>query len=264
MSFALGNNMDKFLKTAIEAAKEAGKIQLERRGNMGKICYKGDINIVTEVDLLCEKKIVKIIKDNYPEHSILTEEKGETLTGSDYKWIIDPIDGTTNYAHDFPCYCSSIALELKGEIVLCAVYQPVLDELFFAQKGKGAFLNRHKIHVSKTKTLLESLLATGFAYDVHESEIDNMDHFTDFIKKAQSIRRPGSAVLDLCYVALGRFDGFWELKLQPWDVAAGILLIEEAGGKVTGISGEKYSIYSKNILASNGFIHQDMINVLNC
>ncbi len=254
--------MDQFLETAIEAAKEAGKIQLQRRGNMGKISYKGDINIVTEVDLLCEKKIVEIIQDNYPEHSILTEEKGEIITKSDYKWIIDPIDGTTNYAHDFPCYCCSIALEFKGEIIAGAVYQPTLNELFTAQKGKGAFLNGQKIFVSKISTFKESLLVTGFAYDVHESKVDNIDHFTNFIKRAQAVRRPGSAALDLCYVAAGRFEGFWEFKLHPWDVAAGVLFVKEAGGKVTGIAGEDYSIYSKNILASNDLLHKEMIQVL--
>ena len=254
--------MDQLLETAIKAAKEAGKIQLERRGHIGKIDYKGDINLVTEVDLLCEKKIIEVIKNNYPDHSILTEETGEALTGSEYKWIIDPIDGTTNYVHDFPFFCSSVAVEIKGDLLVGAVYQPVLNELFTVQKGKGAFLNGNRIYVSKNNSLRSSLLATGFAYDVHKSETDNINHFTNFLKQAQAIRRPGSAALDLCYVAAGRFDGFWELKLYPWDVAAGILLVQEAGGKVTGMAGEKYSIYSKNILASNGLIHQDMIDVL--
>ncbi len=255
--------MDPFLKIAVEAAKEAGKIQLKHRNNIGKTYYKGDINLVTEVDLLCEKKILEIIKNNYPEHSILAEEKGEALTGSDYKWIIDPIDGTINYAHDFPCYCASIALEFKKDLVIGVVYQPVLNELFTTQKGKGAFLNGNKISVSKSNRVKDSLLATGFAYDVHDSEIDNIDHFTNFIKRAQGIRRPGSAAMDLCYVAMGRFDGFWELKLHPWDVAAGVLLVQEAGGKINGIGGEDYSIYSKNIFASNGLIHQEMANILN-
>ena len=255
--------MDQFLKIAVEAAKEAGKIQLKHRNHVGKIYYKGDINLVTEVDLLCEKKIIEIITNNYPEHSILAEEKGEALTGSDYKWIIDPIDGTVNYAHDFPCYCVSIALEYKKDVLIGVVYQPVLNELFTTQKGKGAFLNGNKISVSKSNRLKDSLLTTGFAYDVHDSEIDNIDHFTNFIKRAQAIRRPGSAAMDLCYVAMGRFDGFWELKLHPWDVAAGVLLVQEAGGKVSGIGGEDYSIYSKNISASNGLIHQEMANILN-
>lgn len=254
--------MDHFLKTAIEAAKEAGNIQLKRRDNIGEIKYKGDINIVTEIDILCEQKIIEIIKDHYPEHSILSEERGEILTKSDFKWIIDPIDGTTNYAHGFPCYCSSVALEFKGDVIVGVVYQPVLDELFTVQKGKGAFLNGNRIRVSKTMTLKKSLLATGFAYDVHKSEINNIDHFTNFIKQSQAVRRPGSAALDLCYVAAGRFEGFWELKLHPWDVAAGVLLVQEGGGMVTGIAGGNYSIYSSNILASNGLIHLDMVNVL--
>jgi len=254
--------MQNFLKTAIEAAKEAGKIMLERSGDPGKIDFKGRINLVTEVDLLCEKKIITVIKDNYPDHSILAEEQGETLASSTFKWIIDPIDGTTNFAHDFPLYCSSIALEIKGDIQIGTVYVPVLDELFIAQKGKGASLNGNKIHVSKTDTLRASMLATGFAYDVHETEMDNVNHFKNFLKQARAVRRPGSAAIDLCYVAAGRFDGFWELNLHPWDVAAGVLLIQEAGGNVTGMAGENYSIYSNNILASNGLIHRNMVNVL--
>lgn len=254
--------MDHFLEIAIEASKEAGQIMLERRGHPGKIDYKGRINLVTEVDLLCEKKIIEIIKDNFPDHSILAEEGGGTTTNSDYKWIIDPIDGTTNFAHDFPLYCSSIALEIKGEVLIGVVYVPVLDELFTAQKEKGAFLNNKKIQVSKSNTLRESMLATGFAYDVHETDMDNVIHFKNFLKQARAVRRPGSAAIDLCYVAAGRFDGFWEFNLYPWDVAAGVLLIQEAGGKVTGVAGKSYSIYSNNILASNGLVHRDMVNIL--
>lgn len=235
---------------------------LQRRGQPGKIDYKGKINLVTEVDLLCENKIIEIIKDSFPDHSILAEEGGGTTTNSDHKWIIDPVDGTTNFAHDFPMYCTSIALEVKGEVVVGVVYVPVLDELFSACKGEGAFLNGKKIHVSKSNVLQESMLATGFAYDVHETEVDNVTHFKNFLKKTRAVRRPGSAAIDLCYVAVGRFDGFWEFSLHPWDVAAGVLLIEEAGGKVANMAGEKYSIYSDNILASNGLIHQDMIDVL--
>ena len=254
--------MDQFLKTAIKAAKEAGKIMLKRRGHPGKIDYKGRINLVTEVDLLCEKKIIEVIKNNYPDHSILAEESGETTTDSDYKWIIDPIDGTTNFAHDFPFYCSSIALEIKENIQIGVVYLPVLDELFTVQKGKGAFLNDKKIQVSKANTLQESMLATGFAYDVHETDMDNVNHFKNFLKQARAVRRPGSAAIDLCYVAAGRFDGFWEFNLYPWDVAAGVLLIQEAGGRVTNMAGENYSIYSDNILASNGLVHRDMVKIL--
>ena len=254
--------MDHFLKTAVIAAKQAGQIMLKRRGYPGKIDYKGRINLVTEVDLLCEKKIIEVIKNNYPDHSILAEERGEIATDSDYKWIIDPIDGTTNFAHDFPFYCSSIALEIKGTIQIGVVYVPVLDELFAVQKGNGAFLNDKKIQVSKCNMLKTSMLATGFAYDVHETDMDNVNHFKNFLKQARAVRRPGSAAIDLCYVAVGRFDGFWELNLHPWDVAAGVLLIQEAGGKVTGMAGENYSIYSNNILASNRGIHRDMVNVL--
>lgn len=251
-----------FKKIAIKAALKAGDILNKNRGRVKKVDYKGKINIVTEIDLLSEKTILKIIKKNFPDHSILTEESREQKTDSIYKWIIDPLDGTTNYARDFPSYCISIALEKEGKVILGVVYNPLLNELFTTEIGEGAFLNRRRIYVSSTRDLSKSFLATGFPYDIRESQITNLDHFANFAVRSLAIRRAGSAALDLCYLAVGRFDGFWELKLSPWDTAAVALLVKEAGGKVTDFENEKYSIYSKHILATNGRIHQQMIEIL--
>lgn len=251
-----------FKKIAIQSVLKGGDILQGYRGEVKKIDYKGVVNLVTEADRLSENAIIKIIQKNFPEHNILTEESKGYEKDSDYKWIIDPLDGTTNYAHGFPVYCISIALEKEGEILLGVVYNPVLKELFVAEKNKGAFLNGKGIYVSKQRELSRSLLATGFPYDIRESQINNLDHFKNLALTSQAIRRAGSAALDLCYLAKGIFDGFWELKLSPWDTAAGILMVKEAGGKVTNFSGEKFSIYAKDILATNGKIHNQMIQVL--
>lgn len=254
--------IDDFRNVAIRSALEGGEILQKYQGKVKRIGYKGVVNLVTEADHLSEDAIIKIIRKNFPQHNILTEESRGYEKESDYKWIIDPLDGTTNYAHGFPVYCVSIALEKKGEVILGIVFNPVLKELFVVEKNKGAFLNRKRISVSKTKELSRSLLATGFPYDIRESKVNNLDHFENFALRAQAIRRAGSAALDLCYLAKGIFDGFWELKLSPWDTAAGILMVKEAGGKVTDFRGKKFSIYQKDILASNGKIHNQMIQVL--
>ncbi len=237
--------MEQFRKVATEAALKAGDILIQHSGKVKKIEFKNEVNLVTEVDCLSEEAIIKIIKSQFPDHGILTEEGEGKKSESAYKWVVDPLDGTTNYAHDFPSYCVSLALEKDGEIILGVVYNPNLDELFMAEKGRGAFLSKGKsptnqerrISVSQTTQLSQSLLATGFPYDIRTSSIDNLNHFANFYKRAQAIRRAGSAALDLCYLAMGRFDGFWELKLSPWDMAAGSLLVTEAGGKVTNFSG---------------------------
>ena len=260
---------------AIQAALKGGEILNEHRGKVKSIGYKDEVNLVTEVDRISEEAILQIIKENFPDHAILTEESEEFIpegknSESIYKWVIDPLDGTTNYAHGFPMFCVSIALEKNEEIILGVVYNPNLDELFVAEKGKGAFLSegshstegRQRIFVSQATELSQSLLATGFPYDIRKSKIDNLDHFANFYKKAQAVRRGGSAALDLCYLAMGRFDGFWELKLSPWDTAAGTLIVEEAGGKVSDFSGGPFNILLKEILASNGKIHSQMIEVL--
>jgi myo-inositol-1(or 4)-monophosphatase len=254
--------LDDLQDLAIRAVRESGAIQKEWLGKDKKVELKGEINLVTEVDKRCEQRIVEIIRKAFPEHNILTEETPMPELPSPYRWIIDPLDGTTNYAHGYPCFCTSLALELEGEVVLGAVYDPLLDELFTAQKGRGSFLNNERLSVSATKQLTSALICTGFPYDLRESRENNLDHFNRFIIEAQAIRRDGAAALDLCYVAAGRFDGFWELKLYPWDVAAGKLLVEEASGTVTDFHGGPLDIYGQQILASNGKIHQEMIRVL--
>lgn len=252
-----------FKKTAITAAKSAGAILKKNIGNAHRIELKGAIDIVTEMDRKAEDLIMKIIKNKFPEHGILTEESLEQKSDSGYRWIIDPLDGTTNYSHGFPVFCVSIALEKSGEgIILGVVYNPMLNELFTAEKNKGAYLNNKKIKVSDIKELTKSLLATGFPYDIRTSRDNNIAHFANFAVRAQAIRRAGSAALDMCYVACGRIDGFWEMKLKPWDTAAAWLIIKEAGGMVTSFNGKEFSFYSSETLASNGLIHDEMIKAL--
>jgi myo-inositol-1(or 4)-monophosphatase len=247
---------------AVEAATKAGTLLRDNLKKEKKIEFKGDVDLVTELDRASEGLIIDILKGGFPESGILTEEREEIHADSGYRWIVDPLDGTTNYAHAYPIFCVSIALEVRDEIMLGVVYDPNLNELFIAEKGKGATLNGDKIVVSQTSDLSRSLLATGFPYDIRTSSDNNLDFFASFALKAQAIRRGGSAALDLCYVACGRFDGFWELKLKPWDVAAGGLIVQEAGGYLTGFTGTPYSIYSKETLATNGFLHEVMIDVL--
>jgi myo-inositol-1(or 4)-monophosphatase len=253
---------DRYLQLAIAAAKEAGRIQLFHSGHSHPVEYKGEFNPVTEVDRLCEQAIVKMILDIFPEHDILTEESPFEGKGSPWRWIIDPIDGTTNYFHGFPCFCVSIGLELEGDVKLGVVYIPTLNELFHAERGKGAFLNGERIAVSGIDRLDRSLLCTGFPYDVHEHVDFYLRFFRQFMVKSFGIRRPGSAAIDLSYLSAGRFDGFWEFKLHAWDVAAASLLITEAGGKVTDLQGRPFNIYAKEILASNGLIHQQMLDAI--
>ncbi len=251
------------LELAVEAALAAGKIQSDRKNTIGTIRYKGEVNPVTEIDLLCEQEIIGRIKKKFPNHAILAEESGVSEGSAVFKWIIDPLDGTINYAHGFPCYCVSIGLEHEGEMVLGVIYNPSLDELFVAEKGKGATLNSEPISVSSIENLKQSLLVTGFSYDVVTSGThDNIHHFANFTKACEAVRRPGSACLDLVYTAAGRFEGFWEMKLNPWDVAAGSLIVQEAGGTVTCFDGSPFNVYAENILASNGRVHQDMVDVL--
>lgn len=251
-----------YLEKAIEAAKTSGKIQMEHLLGDREIDLKGRINLVTDIDKKCEHTIINILQGAFPDHDVLAEEGGGSRKDSEYKWIIDPLDGTTNYAHRYPLFATSIALEYQGEIIVAAVYEPNLDELFTAVKNEGAFLNGSKIRVSKTTQLEHSLLSTGFAYNVREAKRNNIAEFEKFILKARAVRRDGVASIDVCYLACGRYDGFWELELFPWDVAAACLILTEAGGKVSQYNGDDFSIYNKEILASNGFIHQTMIDVL--
>jgi myo-inositol-1(or 4)-monophosphatase len=251
---------------AIQTARDAGSILAGRFGHKIEISNKSEIDLVTESDLASERLIIDRIKTYYPRHAILAEESGASgpvdgESGSDWRWIIDPLDGTTNYAHGYPCFCVSIALECQGRMELGVVYDPMRDEMFSAQRGQGAALNGRRLRVSPTATLARALLCTGFPYDVRERS-EFARHFASFIMAAQGVRRDGAAALDLAYVAAGRFDGFWEEGLKPWDVAAGALIIEEAGGRVSNYANEPLDIFKPPIVASNGLIHEEMRRVL--
>ncbi|HEX8069498.1 MAG TPA: inositol monophosphatase family protein [Pyrinomonadaceae bacterium] len=254
------------LDFAIQTARDAGRILAERFGRASlQVQHKGDINLVTEADLAAERLIVERIRSYYPRHAILTEEAGDVTRAAAgdaaYKWIIDPLDGTTNYAHGYPCFCVSIGLEYEGALVLGVIYDPARDELFAAERGGGATLNGRAIRVSEVSDLNRALLCTGFPYDVRERG-DFARHFTSFIMHAQGVRRDGSAALDLAYVACGRFEGFWEEGLQPWDVAAGVVIVEEAGGRVSRYDGTPVNIYAAPFMCSNGLVHDQMMRVL--
>ena len=253
-----------YKKVLFEAADEAAKILVENFGTDFEIGRKRDYNdLVTEIDKKSEAKITEIIHKYFPEHNVLGEEGGDLKMESDYVWIVDPIDGTINYTHSLPIFCVSIALEIKKEVALGIVYLPMTSEKFYAEKGKGAYLNDKKITVSDTEYLRDSLLVTGFPYGAKENMDHCIDHFVNFVKLGLPIRRLGSAAADICYLACGRFDAFWEVNLNAWDVAASYLILLESGGKVTDFKGGKYSIYDKQILASNGkTVHNEMIEVL--
>lgn len=242
-----------------DLARLAGHIQLDGLGKKHDIQYKGVVDIVTEVDRSCEEMIITELLAYFPGDDVLAEEGSGRRTSAKRRWIIDPLDGTVNYAHSFPFFCVSIALEEKGELTAGVIYDPNRDELFLAKRGSGATLNGDPIHVSKTNQIRKSLLATGFAYNVHEGEKrNNLDHFCNFVRAARAVRRPGSAAIDLAWVACGRIDGFWELFLKPWDMAAGVLLIREAGGLVTSFDGSAFDLYGTEVLASNGRVHREM------
>lgn len=248
--------------TAVGAARKAGALLKEKLGRVERVEFKGAVDLVTEMDKEAEALIISEIRKTFPDHGILTEESKEKVAPSPYRWIIDPLDGTTNYAHGYPAFSVSIAFEENGELLFGVVYGPMLDELFTVERGGGAYLNGNRIRVSATDNLGESLLATGFPYDVRTSKANNLDHFSNFAVRAQAIRRAGSAALDLCYVACGRFDGFWEMKLHPWDVATGSLMVKEAGGTVTDFRGGEFTIYTEECLATNGLIYDEMVEVL--
>ena len=254
------------LNFAIQTARDAGRLLAERFGRSLQISNKSELDLVTESDFASEHLIIDRIKTYHPRHAILAEESGASEpadrdTQSDWRWIIDPLDGTTNYAHGYPCFCVSIGLEYKGRIELGVVYDPVREEMFTAARGEGAALNDKRISVSPIPNLASALLCTGFPYDVRERG-EFARHFANFIMNAQGVRRDGAAALDLAYVAAGRFDGFWEEGLKPWDVAAGALIIEEAGGRVSDYLGDPLDIFRPPILASNGLIHEQMMRVL--
>ncbi|MCX6153828.1 MAG: inositol monophosphatase family protein [Candidatus Kapabacteria bacterium] len=248
------------LKCASEAALKAGEILREGFGTTFLIESKEGINnLVTEYDKKSELAIINMISQKFPDHKFLAEESGYSGNESEdsVRWIIDPLDGTVNFAHAMPIFSVSIAAEYKGEIICGVVYHPILNEMFTAIKGEGAFLNGKKIKVSDNHEFDHAFLVTGFPYNVYESDYHNGELFTSIIKKGVPVRRLGSAALDLAYVAMGRFDGFWEVELHPWDVAAGVLLVQEAGGSVTQYDNCPYSVYDNNLLATNGKIHSE-------
>jgi myo-inositol-1(or 4)-monophosphatase len=253
---------DEYLMASEEAARKAGRLLKENINKSNEIYYKGAVDLVTPFDTKAQRTIFDYLSSFFPDHDYLAEEGLSQNKGAEMRWIIDPLDGTTNYAHHYPVFTISIALERKSEIVLGLVYDPMREEMFSALKGKGAFLNGKKISVSDIDELDKSLLATGFPYDVRISHKNNILHFNNFIIRAQGIRRCGSAAMDLCYVACGRYDGFWELKLKPWDTAAGAFIVREAGGQVSDFRGGEFSISGSEILATNGSIHQQMADIL--
>ena len=255
--------MEQIFNFAKRTIEKAGIIVKNNYNKLNKISYKqGAFNLVTNIDKEVEKYIVTQIKNTFPEHSIIAEESGLHKKISAYQWFIDPIDGTTNFAHNYPCFCISIALAHNEVIQLGLVKNPVTDDSYTVIKNKGAKLNDKPIKVSKITRLKDSLLATGFPYDKLSSKKNNLKNFGKLTLMTHGVRRDGSAALDLCYVASGKIDGFWELKLSPWDVAAGTLIVEEAGGKITGFHGNKYDIYKKEIVATNGLIHKELLKNL--
>jgi myo-inositol-1(or 4)-monophosphatase len=244
-------------------AREAGALQRNRFGEPREIQTKSSaIDLVTDVDRACDALVRERVQRHFPDDGLLTEEAAEQHSRSGWRWIVDPLDGTTNYAHGFPHFAVSIALEREGRVEAGAIYDPIRDELFHALRGGGAFRNGAALRVSRTEKLERSLLATGFPYNVHASAGDNLEYFGRFIRRAQAVRRAGSAALDLAYLACGRFDGFWELSLHPWDVAAGLLMIEEAGGRSSDFDGGPVPEDASRIVASNGIVHEAMIEVL--
>ena len=248
-----------YLKAAVEIAREAGAILREEFDKPLQISYKGDVDLVTQADKRSEAAIVKRLTEYFPEHAIAAEEGSghESASQSEYRWHVDPLDGTTNFAHGYPCFCVSIGLALRDTVIAGVVFNPYYDELFAAARGEGATLNGKKIHVSNVQTLTTSLLCTGFP--VHKRLANpNIHYYWDFTLCSHGVRRDGSAALDLAYVAAGRFDGFWEFGLKPWDTAAGVVIVEEAGGKISDLDGKPYLLGGKTILATNGLIHAEM------
>lgn len=254
-----------YLATAIEAVIRAGDVQMARVGEAMQIEKKGLIDLVTETDREIEREFRELIAARFPHHDVLGEEysaAGERERVPEFCWLFDPIDGTTNFAHGLPIFCSSLALEINGQAVVAAVYDPNRRELFTAERGSGAWLNGTPIRVTAEKRLIDSLLCTGFPYHVQQKPDELVGLFAHFLGIARAVRRLGSAAIDLCYVAAGRLDGFWEMHLGPWDIAAGALLVEEAGGRVTATDGAPFSARKGNVLATNGGIHEQMLTAI--
>jgi myo-inositol-1(or 4)-monophosphatase len=258
-------NIDpQFLATAIEAVTRAGELQIARFGSQVRIEKKGTIDLVTEVDVAVERMFRALIAERFPDHDVLAEEMGQTTSGARHRWVFDPLDGTTNYAHGIPIFCATVALEIDGVPTVAAVYDPNRRELFTAERDGGARLNGEPLQVSDAKSLIDSVLVTGFPYDIREPRRmgEILTLFTGFLAEARAIRRLGSAAIDLCWVAAGRMDGFWEQALQSWDVMGGALIVQEAGGRVTNLDGSPWDAHRGNVLASNGHVHDEMLRVV--
>ena len=253
------------VQTAIEIALRAGRLQIERLATGVEIRKKGAIDIVTQVDLEVERMGRALIAERFPEHAVLAEElpnEGPDASASTHCWVFDPIDGTVNYAHGLPFFCTSLALEIEERAVLGVVYEPTREELFVAERGAGARLNGVPMAVSPTNTLIDAMLCTGFPYDVHETVDEVVGLFGAFVGRARAVRRLGSAALDLCYVASGRLDGFWEQRLNAWDMSAGALIVEEAGGRVTNMDAGVFDAHGGHVLATNGRVHDEMLSTI--
>jgi myo-inositol-1(or 4)-monophosphatase len=256
------------LSTAVSLAHRAGRIIRENFGKGGRVAFKGEVNPVTETDTAAERVILEGLRAAFPTHTILGEESGfeEALEQSDREtphWVVDPLDGTNNFAHAFPHICVSLGLLVDGEVIVGVIYDPLRDETFTATRGGGASLNDDPIAVSETPELADAFLATGFPYDRRVAAFNNTAMLDHFLRRSQGVRRAGSAALDLAYVATGRFDGFWEPKLSPWDVAAGLLLVEEAGGRTSDFEGGTARLLTgEEVVANNGLIHKEMLAVL--
>ena len=254
-----------FLATAVEIVLRAGDIQMEGRASGFRVAKKGAIDLVTEVDLACERMCRAVLAERFPDHDILAEELSagpHEAARARYRWVFDPIDGTTNFAHGLPIFCASLALELDGQPIVGAIYDPSRRELFTAEHGQGSFVNGVPLKTSATAPIGDALLVTGFPYDMHVRGPELVELFGHFLHRARAVRRLGSAALDLCYVAAGRFDGFWEQHLNPWDVAAGALVVTEAGGRITGMDGAAFDARAGHLVASNGPVHDAMLEVI--
>ena len=252
-----------FLTTAIEAVVRAGDLQMARFGQQFQVDKKGAIDLVTEVDVEVERMFRALIAERFPDHHVLAEEFGGSAGVPEGPcWVFDPIDGTSNYAHGLPIFCASLALEIDGIPELAAVYDPNRQELFTAERDGGAFLNGKPMRVSSATQMVDAMLVTGFPYDVHSRVDEIVGLFAAFVGKARAVRRLGSAAIDLCWVAAGRMDGFWETDLKPWDIAGGALIVEEAGGQVSNVDGSPFTSRGGNVLASNGHLHYEMLRTI--
>ena len=255
------NSTDQFVPAVSDIAREAGALLMTHFRRRVGFEYKGDVDLVTEADRGAEALITDRIRSRWPRHDLLGEEGTRVETGSDYRWYIDPLDGTTNFAHGFPVFCVSIGLEFKGKRVAGVVYDPTRDDLFSAERGSGAYLNQRRIQVSKVANMAECLCGTGFpSHKRHKNP--NIHFYHQITLRTHGVRRAGSAALDLAYVACGRLDAFWEFNLNPWDTAAGALLVEESGGKLTDITGGPWRLDSRETLASNGLVHADFVRAM--